>query len=193
MVHSVFGPLSRTALVLLSALGLPGLAPGAPSPPDFRDEWGRPVELDDFRGHPVVVAMAYTTCRRACPATVAALQRLARTIADQGETVAFVIVGFDPEKDDPQAWRDYRANHGIEGDHWHFLAGTEPSTRRFGRQFGFSYWRIDEHVMHEQRVVVLDGRGSFVGSDDRLSQTHLLELVQKAEGAGRASSATTKA
>lgn len=187
MVRSRTRPLTHATLVLLSALGLGGVVIGAATAPEFRDEEGRPVQLTDFRGHPVVATMAYTTCRRACPVTVAALQRLARSVAAKGETVEFVIVGFDPEKDDPQAWHDYRENHGIEGEHWHFLAGTEESTRRFGRQFGFSYWRVDEHVMHEQRVVVLDGQGSFVGSDDRLSEAHLLELVQKAEQAGRAS------
>ncbi len=93
-----------------------------------------------------------------------------------------MVVGFDPANDDPQAWRDYRANHGIEGAHWHFLTGTPASTRDFGRRFGFRYWQVDEHVMHEQRVIVLDGQGNFVGSDDQVSLPHLLELLHTADG-----------
>src|SRR5258705_1087299 len=145
MTHGQVGAKSQSALVLLLALGLVGVVIGAAPAPEFRDEWGRPIQLADLRGHPVVATMAYTTCRRACPATVAALQRLERMVAAQGETVEFVIVGYDPQNDDPQAWRDYRANHGIHGDHWHFLAGTEASTRHFSRRFGFPFWRADEH------------------------------------------------
>ena len=189
MLHTQIAARPRLAFVLLTALGFVGVASGADAGAEFRDEWGRAIELDDFRGHPVVATMAYANCRRACPATVAALKQLERMVAAEGRTVEFVIVGYDPQKDDPRAWRDYRANHGIEGDHWQFLTGTEASTRQFSRRFGFPFWRVDEHVMHKQRLVVLDEKGHFVGSDDQLSLTHLLALLQKADGADHAPTA----
>jgi protein SCO1/2 len=189
MVQSSIGPVTQRALAFVFGIAAAMAASATPSPADFRDEWGRPVDLDALRGHPVVATMAYTTCRRACPVTISTLRQLQQTLEARGETVEFVVIGFDPANDDPQAWRDYRAHHGIEGEHWHFLTGTPASTRNFGQRFGFRYWQVDEHVMHEQRVIVLDGHGALVGSDDRLSLPHLLELLQAAGGpAGTTSS-----
>jgi|SRR5882672_9839215 len=189
MWHTQIGARPFAAVVLLSALGFAGVASSADAAPDFRDEWGRAIQLDDFRGRLIVATMAYTNCRRACPATVATLKQLERMVAASGRTVEFVIVGYDPQNDDPRAWRDYRANHGITGDHWQFLTGTAASTLRFSHRFGFPFWRVDEHVMHMQRLVVLDQKGNFVGSDDQLSLTHVLALLQKAEGVGLPSTA----
>lgn len=167
---------------LLLGLAAALTAAAGPAAPDFRDEFGQPVEFAAFLGRPVVATMAYAACRRACPATVSTLKQLQKVTVAQGEIIEFVVVGFDPALDDPQAWRDYRASHRIEGVHWHFLTGTPDSTRRFGRRFGFRYWRLDEHVMHEQRVVVLNDRGRFVGSDEKLSLDHLLGMLH---GAGK--------
>jgi protein SCO1/2 len=192
MLHTQIGARPRMAFVLLSALGFVGVASGTDADPEFRDEWGRAIQFDEFRGHPVVATMAYATCRRACPATVATLKQLERMVAAEGRTVEFVIVGYDPQNDDPRAWRDYRANHGIKGEHWQFLTGTEASTLRFSRRFGFPFWRVDEHVMHKQRLVVLDEKGHLVGSDDQLSLAHLRALLQKAEDPGHASTAITE-
>lgn len=128
-------------------------------PRQWRDDQGRPLALTDLLGHRVFLSMAYTRCRRICPTTMNDLQRLQQHLDQRGEQASIVIVGFDPDNDDPQSWRHYRAERGLGRSNWHFLTGTPLQARQLAHQLGFEFWTYDTHVMHDSRVVVFDQRG----------------------------------
>jgi cytochrome oxidase Cu insertion factor (SCO1/SenC/PrrC family) len=129
-------------------------------PQQWRDDRGAPLAFTDLLGHRVVVSMAYTRCRTICPTTIAELQRLQRAFDARGEKASFVIVGFDPDNDDPASWHQYRINRRLERSNWHFLTGSAEATRQFAHQLGFDFWTYDTHVMHEPRLVVFDAQGN---------------------------------
>jgi cytochrome oxidase Cu insertion factor (SCO1/SenC/PrrC family) len=70
-----------------------------------------------------------------------------------------VIVSYDPARDSPKAWTDYRTSRGLIYPNWHFLTGTTQNTRRIARFLDLDFWRYDAHVMHDFRIVLFDAEG----------------------------------
>jgi cytochrome oxidase Cu insertion factor (SCO1/SenC/PrrC family) len=93
--------------------------------------------------------------------TMAHLQQLQSEIDAGGQSAEFVVIGYDPAVDDPQAWQQYRRSRGLSRDNWHFLTGTRTSTEQLAHRLGFSFWKYDRHVMHEYRIVVVDEHGKL--------------------------------
>ena len=159
----------RGAVLLCAAILAVASARGADStgtrldqlPQSWRDDQGRAVALTELVGHRVFLSMAYTHCRRVCPTTLDQMQRMQTQLDARGEQASFVIVGYDPDNDDPQSWHHYRASRHLNRSNWHFLTGTEPETRQLAHQLGFDFWTYDTHVMHDSLIVIFNSQGSF--------------------------------
>jgi cytochrome oxidase Cu insertion factor (SCO1/SenC/PrrC family) len=130
-------------------------------PQFWSDDRAQLFDLHALRGEPVVLTMAYAACHRVCPTTMQRLLALQRDLDAQGVAARFVIVGYSPETDDPAAWRQYRQTHRLTRRNWHFLVGTREDVEQLSRQLGFDFWRYDQHVMHDSRIVYFDARGSL--------------------------------
>jgi cytochrome oxidase Cu insertion factor (SCO1/SenC/PrrC family) len=128
-------------------------------PHDWIDDQGHPFDLHALRDRPTFVTMAYATCHRICPGTMLRFQSWQKQFDARGVQVEFVIVGYDPESDDAHAWHHYRESRHLTAGNWHFLVGTPQTVRQFAKSLGFEFWKVDEHVMHEDRVVLLDPQG----------------------------------
>jgi protein SCO1/2 len=128
-------------------------------PQSWHDDRARDLVLTGLRGHRVVLTMAYAACHRICPAAMDEFKRMQRVADARGETVDFVIVGYDPKNDNPAVWHQYRLSRGLNRDNWHFLSGSQTATEQLAQQLGFPFWKYDEHVMHESRAVLFDTSG----------------------------------
>ncbi len=154
-------PLFGAALTLL--VGICSAQAGARLdllPQSWRDDRGHELRLSDLRGHRVILTMAYASCHYICPMTIDGLERMQRALDARGEHANIVIVGYDPQNDKPADWRRYRLNHRLDRDNWHFLSGPPEATEVLARQLGFSFWKYDEHVMHESRALIFDSNGA---------------------------------
>ena len=160
----------RLAFGVLALLALTGSAASGPRldqlPQAWRDDQGQPVALRDHVGKRVLLTMAYASCHRICPATIAQLSRLQDTLDARGEAADFVIVGYDPAHDDAAAWHQYRRLHHLTRTNWSFLGGSRADTEALARALGFEFWNYDEHVMHGSRVVVFNAHGLLVATAD---------------------------
>jgi len=130
-------------------------------PPVWRDDSGRTLELSALRGQRIVLTMAYTSCRRTCPLTMERLQQLQRSLDAHATVAQFLIVGYDPGNDRPVDWHRYRLDRHLLRDNWHFVTGSPQDTERLARLLGFEFWRYDEHVMHDFRIVALSEDGAL--------------------------------
>jgi cytochrome oxidase Cu insertion factor (SCO1/SenC/PrrC family) len=128
-------------------------------PQTWHDDRARDLVLTGLVGHRVVLTMAYAACHRLCPTTIDEFKRMQRVVDARGETVDFVIVGYDPKNDSPAVWHQYRLSRGLNRDNWHFLSGSQTATQQLAHQLGFPFWTYDEHVMHESRAVIFDTSG----------------------------------
>ncbi len=163
-----FRPVAAGLAVLALALTVGGAAlaagvPGAPRladlPQHWRDDDGRALALDGLAGERVILTMAYASCHKICPMTIDALRSMQRALDARGEQAQIVVVGYDPANDDPATWRRYRRSRHLDRRNWHFLTGSAADTERLARALGFEFWKYDEHVMHDSRVLVFDTRG----------------------------------
>lgn len=164
----------RALLALLAAVATVAAAAGRPDPPPvrlgdlpatWRDDLGRAFDMRSVQGQAVVLTMAYATCHRVCPATIHDLQQLQEDLDRRGLRAAFIVVGYDPDTDDPAAWHQYRRTRHLTRDNWHFLVGTRADVERIARQLGFEFWKMDEHVIHDSRIVRFDEHGTLIATD----------------------------
>ena len=167
----------RIAAALLTAhtlLGLPFCLWPTPAgasaasltdlPQTWRDDRGQSFELRTLQGHAVVLTMAYSTCHRVCPMTMRRLLQLQHDFDERGARVEFLVIGYDPDNDDAPAWQQYRERRHLTRSNWHFLVGTREDVEQIARQLGFDFWKYDQHVMHDARIVYFDERGTLVGT-----------------------------
>jgi cytochrome oxidase Cu insertion factor (SCO1/SenC/PrrC family) len=123
------------------------------------DSDGKVKTFDDYKGRPVVMTMAYTSCRKTCSTSMLVLRKMQEILARRRRDVSFVVVSYDPSHDSPAEWRRYRDARKLP-DTWHFLSGTEADTRRLADFLDLKYWVYDEHVMHDFRIVIFDADGN---------------------------------
>ena len=171
---------TRRAMELLLAVGwLAAAAAMADTPPQpfarleslpqqWRDDDGRELRLSALIGRRVVLTMAYASCHKICPMTIDALRSMQRSLDAKHEDAVVLVVGYDPLNDDATVWHAYRKQRHLSRANWHFLSGSPADTERLARALGFDFWKYDEHVMHDARVVVFAADGgmqSAIGSD----------------------------
>lgn len=117
----------RTALLGagLFLLGCDKLTP-TPSPAPFKgiditgaeyartlsltDQFGKARNLEEFKGKVSVVFFGYTQCPDVCPATMAELAQIKKTLGKDGERVQGIFVTLDPKRDTQEVLKAYMAN-----------------------------------------------------------------------------------
>jgi protein SCO1 len=140
------------------------------------DDQSRSYRLEQLRGTPTVVTMAYGACRRVCSTSLRVLERL-QALADERHTpINIVVVGLDPGQDRPSDWAEYRAERKLRRPNWQFLSGDEASTQRLAARLGVRYWRYGEHTMHDFRIVLLSHEGVPLRIMDKFDQELALLL-----------------
>lgn len=171
-------------LVCIAAAALLcGAAPHVDAQDVYRDRtpWltdrSQPFMLDALSGRATVITMAYGACRRICSTSLRIMESL-QALADQrGQDLNFVVIGLDPRDDKPSDWASFRAERKLTRANWQFLSGDEAATRRIAQRLGVHYWRYDEHVMHDFRIVLLSSTGRVMRSMDRFDDP-LEQLVR---------------
>ena len=142
----------------------PYLADIGPAPAvDLVDSGHRPFSLESLRGKVVLVSFVYTTCNGSCPATTAGLDRVRRTLRDEGlwdRSVEFVSITLDPARDSPEALARYARIYRAEPETWHFLTG--PPERVAKVLDSWDMWaKVGPSGVldHPSRIFLLDRRG----------------------------------
>jgi protein SCO1/2 len=114
------------------------IRPAVPAPPiRLTDQDGRPFDLAQLRGEPVLVFFGYTHCPDVCPTNLADV-RDALKLVDQEVGVVFVTI--DPARDDAAAMKQYVDYYqaGYLG-----LTGTEDEIRAVAGAWGVSYAKVE--------------------------------------------------
>ncbi len=140
-------------------------------PPKFtlEDADGRSVSLDDFRGKVVVLDFIYASCREACPVQsdlVASIQE-AVNATPMRDTVQFISITTDPERDTPDVLKSYGTVHGLDPANWVFLTSgpdRPTATRELGERYGLKFTRTEDgDFIHALVTHVIDKNGILRG------------------------------
>ncbi|MGO8857916.1 MAG: SCO family protein [Steroidobacteraceae bacterium] len=176
MVRSATAAGVRLMLVLLclglcSALCQPAVYAAAPVPADVLNEWpydwqdehGAVTQLSQWRGKTVLLTMAYPTCRETCSYALHRLEELQQSADRAGTPIEVVVISYDP-KIRSGTWSIYRRHHHLDRTNWHFLTGSAASTQQFAKALQFPYWRYDEHLVHDFKILL-------IGPDGQIAET----------------------
>ena len=74
---------------------------------------GRPVDQTMLEGKWSLVFFGFTYCPDYCPTTLQALDATKQRLGDKGRDLQIVFVSVDPERDTPQALKDYLSSDGF--------------------------------------------------------------------------------
>ncbi len=123
------------------------------------DHEGRPVDETMLEGKWSLVFFGFTYCPDYCPTTLQALDATKRRLGDKGEDLQIVFVSVDPERDTPQALKDYLSTDGFpEGVIG--LTGTPAQIKAAADAYRAYYQKVGEgedYTMNHSLTVYLMG------------------------------------
>jgi len=128
----------------------------------FLDRRDKPVNLNDFRGKPLVISLIYTSCFHICPTTTQNLARAA-TAAESAVgagNFSVVTIGFDAQADTPERMRSYARQQGVAmRENWKFLSADEETIKKLSDELGFIFVPSPKGYDHLIQTSVLDAEG----------------------------------
>jgi len=134
----------------------------------FKDDGGRDVRLGEFFGtKPVVLALAYYECPMLCTQVLNGMTGALKTLSfDAGTDFEVVVVSIDPRDGYRMAAAKkatYLQSYGrpATAAGWHFLTGTEASSRALADAIGFHYAYDDnlKQYAHGAAIYVATPKG----------------------------------
>ena len=141
--------------------------PEASHPPEGAD-WLSQFELiersgdlissEDLLGTPYVVSFFFSTCPSICVQQNQKIKELQEQFA--GQSVRFVAISVDPEKDTPEQLTEYAARFDADPNQWLFLTGDLTYIRRVGAEV---FRQPVNKQFHTERFVLVDPSGEIEG------------------------------
>ncbi len=130
----------------------------------WTDQDGKAIDLKSLRGRPVVVAMAYTSCKGICPLIVAnmvAVENAAK--AKNLNDVRFAFFSLDSKVDTPAKLKAYATERGLDPAQWSLYHGDEKAVRDLAAALGVRY-RPDGQggFDHSAAISLLNAQGEIV-------------------------------
>jgi protein SCO1/2 len=146
------------------------LKPGAPLGGPFRliDSNDKPVTEAVFREKPSVTLFGYTHCPDVCPTGLTEMGKWAEELGPEAEKLRFVFVTVDPERDTPEALRDYVTafSDRIVG-----ISGPPDAVHAMVKDYKIYSRKVpldggDYSMDHTGSMILQDAKGNFVGTID---------------------------
>ena len=82
-------------------------------PFELTDQNGKPISDKDLRGKPFLVFFGFTHCPDVCPTALFEVSEILRGLGPDADRVGALFVSVDPERDTPQALKDYLSSDGF--------------------------------------------------------------------------------
>ena len=130
---------------------------------EWTNDAGAKLQLAEFRGRPVVVAMFFSSCTYACPVLVNDLQRLRDALPPAvREKAQFVLVSFDTARDTPGVLKAFRERMPIDAA-WTLVRGETDAVQELAMLLGVKYkLEANGQFAHSNLVTVLNAEGEIV-------------------------------
>ncbi len=136
------------------------IRPAVAAPPlRLTDQDGRPFDLAQLRGEPVLVFFGYTHCPDVCPTNLADVRDALKLVDGK---VGVVFVTIDPARDDAAAMKQYVDYYkaGVIG-----LTGSDDEIRTAAGAWGVSYAKVESDsasgyaMAHTADTFLVDAEG----------------------------------
>ncbi len=149
----------------------------------LRDRQGNAVELNSFRGKPLVISLIYTSCYHTCPMITNQLARVVDIAREAlGEhSFSVVTIGFDTPNDTPDRMRIYAAERGIDVSDWWFLSADAATIEALSQELGFLYFASPKGFDHTVQTTIVDAQGKVYRQvyGEMLNSPHFVEPLKE--------------
>ena len=162
--------------------------PSVGGPFQLVDQDGRTVDQTMLDGKWSLVFFGFTYCPDFCPTTLTALESTKRQLGDRAKDVQIVFITVDPERDTPQALKDYLSSdgfpQGVIG-----LTGTPEQVKAAADVYRAYYQKVGEgedYTMNHSLTVYLmgpDGRFRSALAHD-LGPQRSAQVIERAMARG---------
>jgi protein SCO1/2 len=133
----------------------------------FADEQGNPVALKSLMQTPVILNLAYYTCKDICPQIFAGIaQALPKLKLIPKKDFSVITVSFD-ENDTPQIARETKKNYlkaidiPFPDEAWRFLTGKREQIEGLTKSVGFAFRREGHEFIHPVTLIILSPDGTI--------------------------------
>ena len=149
------GRSSGTGAVQAAAIG---------GPFNLIDQNGQPFSDKDLKGKSFLVFFGFTHCPDVCPTTLFEISEILRNLGPDADHTAALFISVDPERDTPQAMRDYLASFD---PHIRGLTGDAAALTAVAKAYRVYYKKVpleggDYTMDHTAIVYLMDKDGRFV-------------------------------
>ena len=150
---------------------------------NWKDQSGANFLMSSLQGKPVILTLAYTRCKSACPLTMQRMKKLQADLAAAGLSPEFVIVSLDPVRDDSASMRQFQKHYALKENNWRLLTGDSESLRKLSVLLNYSYQKkpdgtAGDDIAHSNKIIVLDKGGVLVYELEGLGSS-LHSIIEK--------------
>lgn len=148
-------------------------------PLNWTNQSGKEFKLENLRGKPVILTLAYTKCKTACPLTMQRLKKIEQELESKVKDPHFVVISLDPETDTPKKMAEFEKQYKLDGKRWHLLTGSPSDVRRFSVLLSYSYQKVPEtslkenpdkdEIVHSNKILALNENGEIASILEGLS------------------------
>lgn len=152
----------------------------------WTDQDGHEVTLASLRGTPVVMAMAYTSCKDICPMIVANMTAIEDQAKEQSAgNVRFALFSLDPAVDTPERLKAYAKERGLDPAHWTLFHGDDKAVRALAAVLGVRYRRdAGGGFDHSAIISLVDAEGNIVFQQPD-AQVNAADVAKKIAALGK--------
>jgi len=128
---------------------------------EFVSSEGKTINIESFKGKPLIISMVYTSCYQICPMTTRHLSKIVEkaraTLGSDKFEVA--IIGFDTAIDTPQAMQYFGNKQGVSDKNWYLLSSNQADVNALARDIGFLFTPSSNGFDHLIQATILDAEG----------------------------------
>jgi protein SCO1 len=127
----------------------------------FINSNGRAINLDQYRGKPLILSMIFSSCAHICPMLT---QNLAGAVDEARDALGtndfnVISVGFDTLRDTPRAMKSFARQQGVGDENWHVLSGKPDEVERLSSDTGFIYFKSVQGFDHLTQTTLINAKG----------------------------------
>ena len=101
---------------------------------------------DVLKGRVVLINFIFTNCPDACPMVTHKLMQVRNMLVPAiKDDVWFISVSVDPERDTPEAMKEFAEKQGVDQSRWIFLTGSKENLTYIVKQLGQYTQEVEAH------------------------------------------------
>jgi protein SCO1/2 len=130
---------------------------------EWQNQEGKKTTLSFFRGHPLVLAMAYTSCQASCPLIVENMKKIEKDLIAKGvKDVALAVFSFDSKRDTPDRLKAYAKTRNLDLKHWTLFHGSPNAVRELAAVLGIRFKEDSRGEFDHSNIVSLLDAGGVI-------------------------------